>query len=122
MPQLIRDKQFELAGTLSSIGGDSLESKAKRVQQIQTLNAFDSFCNFKFKEAMDLFYQLDVDTSHVVGLVADLLPDHHREKLSYPDRLPDLQGRERENAMLALVEYLTKVFDRFVSSMQGKKL
>ncbi len=109
VPQLVQDKQFELASTLSNIGGGTLEKKNKSVQEIQTLSAFHRFCTFKFKEAMDIFYQLDVDTSHVVGLVADLLPEHHRDKLSYPDRLPDLQGKERENAMLALIEYLTKV-------------
>ena len=85
------------------------------MQQIQTLNAFDLFCNFKFKEAMDIFYQLDVDTSHVVGLVSDLLPGHHREKLNYPDRIPSLQGRELENAILALIEYLTKVHHVFIA-------
>ncbi len=113
VPQLIRDKQFELAGALSRIAGaESLDGRARRVQQIQTLSAFDLFCNFRFREAMEVFYQLDVDTSHVVGLVADLLPEQHRQKLSYPDKVPRLQGRELENALLALAEYLTKVRHR----------
>ncbi len=109
IPQLLLDKQFELAVILSGIGDDSLDSKAKRVQQIQTLCAFDLFCNLKFKESMDIFYQLDIDTSHVIGLFADLLPQDFRNQLSYPDNPPVLQGKELENATLSLVEYLTRV-------------
>ncbi len=35
---------------------------------------FPQFCNGKFKEAMDVFYKLDIDPSHVIGLYSDLLP------------------------------------------------
>ena len=40
------------------------------IQQID----FPQFCNGKFKEAMDVFYKLDIDPSHVIGLYSDLLP------------------------------------------------
>jgi len=112
VPQLLRDKQFELAVTLSGIGDDPLDDKAKRVQQIQTLYAFDLFCTHKFKESMDVFFQLDIDTSHVVGLFPDLLPQEFLNRLIYPDTVPSLQGRELENATLALVEHLTRVRHR----------
>ena len=32
-----------------------------------------------------------------------------QEKLSYPDSPPQLQGREQENGLLSLIEYLTQV-------------
>ena len=47
---------------------------ADRIREIQTLFAFDQFCNGKFKESMDVFYKLDIDPSHVIGLYSDLLP------------------------------------------------
>ena len=31
-----------------------------------------------------------------------------QEKLSYPDSPPQLQGREQENGLLSLIEYLTQ--------------
>ena len=32
-----------------------------------------------------------------------------QERLSYPDSPPQLQGREQENGLLSLIEYLTQV-------------
>ena len=52
IPQLLTDKQFKLAEVLSNIGEGDLENRTKRVQTIQTLYAFDLFCNFKFQESM----------------------------------------------------------------------
>ena len=113
IPHLLRDKQFELAVTLSNLGDDSsLEDKTKRVQQIRTLYAFDLFVNHKFKESLDVFYQLDIDPCHVIGLVPKLLPKEHRDSLAYPDKLPLIQGRSLEEALLAMVEYLTQVRHR----------
>ena len=77
--------------------------------KIQTLYAFDLFCNFKFKDSMDIFYKLDIDASHVIGLFTELLPTEFRNQLHYPDKLPSLQGRDMENGYHALVEYLTSV-------------
>ena len=109
MPQLLRDKQFELAITVANICDESLQDKTKRIQHIQTLYAFDLFCNYKFRDSMDVFYKLDIDPSHVIGLIGGLLPADYQEKLSYPDTPPTLQGREMENGLLALIEYLTQV-------------
>jgi len=109
VPQLLRDKQFELAVTVANICDKSLTDKSKRIQHIQTLMAFDLFCNFKFKESMDVFYKLDICPSHVIGLYSGLLPAEFQDKLVYPDSLPVLQGREMENGLLALIEYLTQM-------------
>jgi len=109
VPQLLRDKQFELAVTVANICDKSMTDKSKRIQHIQTLMAFDLFCNFKFKESMDVFYKLDICPSHVIGLYSGLLPAEFQDKLVYPDSLPVLQGREMENGLLALIEYLTQM-------------
>jgi hypothetical protein len=105
--QLKRDKQYELAIILARLINDSSEELTQRITQIETLHALDQFCNSKFKEAMDIFFKLDVDASHVIGLYSDLLPKDFQDALQYPpDCLPHLQGRSLENAILALIEYL----------------
>jgi hypothetical protein len=109
IPQLLNDKQFELAMTLTNVSENKVNDKAQRVQKIQTLFAFDLFCNFKFKESMEVFYKLDIDASHVIGLYTELLPPEFSNQLQYPDKLPLLQGRDMENGYSALVEYLTSV-------------
>lgn len=67
IPQLIEDKQFELALTLTQTRYSS-DDKFKRIQEIKIMCAFDSFVNCKFKEALKLFLELDVDATHVIGL------------------------------------------------------
>jgi hypothetical protein len=109
IPQLLKDKQFELAITLTNVCENTVGNKAQRMQKIQMLFAFDLFCNFKFKESMEVFYKLDVDASHVIGLYTELLPHEFRNQLQYPDKLPSFQGRDMENGYSALVEYLTSV-------------
>ena len=105
--QLKRDKQYELAITLAQKIYDSSEEQTKRITEIETLHAFDLFCNSKFKEAMEIFFKLNVDASHVIGLYSDLLPKDFQDALQYPpDCLPKLQGRSVENAILALIAYL----------------
>ena len=113
VPQLLRDKQFELAVTLSTIGEDSTEEKTLRIHKIKTLSAFDLFCNKRFKESLNIFFQLNIDPSHVIGLFDSMLPEGFRSEIKYPDRLPSLQGRELENAILALVEFLTQLRHKF---------
>ena len=68
VPQLLRDKQFELAVTVANICDQSLSDKSRRIQHIETLMAFDLFCNYKFSESMAVFLRLEIDPSHVIGL------------------------------------------------------
>lgn len=49
------------------------------------------------------------DPSYVIGLFPDLLPIDFRKQLEYPETIPSLQGRELEQAVLALIKYLTEV-------------
>ena len=75
--------------------------------------AFDLFCNYKFKESLEVFLSLNICPSHVVGLFPGLLPAERQDLLKYPDVPPVLQGREMENGLLALIEYLTQVRGQF---------
>ena len=108
VPQLLRDKQFELACTVATTCEPNTADKSRRIQNIQTLMAFDLFCSHKFSESMEVFFKLEICPSHVVGLFQNLLPAEFQDKLQYPDKPPALQGRQLENALLALIEFLTQ--------------
>ena len=58
---------------------------------------------------MDVFYKLDVNTCHVVGLFSDLLPSEIRKQLKYPDKVPKFEENELQDALSKLIEYLTRV-------------
>ena len=53
-----------------------------------------------------------LDPSHVIGLFPNLLPEEFRSSLDYPDTLPNLQGTELENGLLALTDYLVEVMSK----------
>ena len=114
--QLIKDKQFELVIALltSPSNKASLDIDKERILKIEELHAFDLFCNFKFKESLDKFYELGVDTSQVIGLYGDLLPKEFQNSLNsnYPSQLPVLEGEHLITAIRDLIEYLTKVRHR----------
>ena len=74
---------------MANICDKSLDDKSRRIQHIETLMAFDLFCNYKFRclnpnttqadikhfsESMTVFLRLDIDPSHVIGLYGSLLP------------------------------------------------
>jgi len=49
------------------------------------------------------------DASHVIGLFPDLLPPEQRNKLEYPAPIPELQGKDLEDGLSALVKFLIEV-------------
>lgn len=107
--QLLDQKQFELALQLVNLMTDTSGDREKQKKQIQNLYAFHLFCEFKFQDSMDIFFELGTDASHIIGLFPDLLPQDYRNQLEYPNPLPSLDGIKLENGLLALIEYLTQV-------------
>jgi len=124
VPQLLRDKQFELAVMVANtVVDDTLNDKNKRIVKIKTLFAFDLFCQGnKFKDSLDIFYELEIDPSHVIGLFDGLLPVEYQTKLEYPDTIPTLQGRQMENGLLALIEFLTQFRHKLNSNKTQNEL
>lgn len=113
--QFLAQKQFELALRMAEMTNESEVEKNQLIKRIENLNAFYLFCKQNFKEAMDLFLKLETDPSHVIGLFPNLLPEEFRNSLDYPDTLPNLQGTELENGLLALTDYLVEVRHRLKS-------
>ncbi|KAK2723616.1 hypothetical protein QYM36_002081, partial [Artemia franciscana] len=109
LPALMSEKLFGLATKLATMSDEPPEVLKNQIQRIQSIQAFDFFCQRNFKDAMTLFLQLETDPSHVIGLYPDLLPESYRSKIQYPEELPFLQGKDLENALAALIEYLTEI-------------
>ena len=110
--ELKETKQFELAILLTNVCESNLDDKVQRLQEIQILYAFDLFCKSKFKEALDLFFKLDVDVINVIGLYTELtpFPSEFRSKLEFPGKLPKFEESDlKPGGYAALVEYLTNV-------------
>ncbi|GAB1601255.1 vam6/Vps39-like protein [Argonauta hians] len=105
---LVKIKEFELALRLVSenMESESEAEKQKRLQKIQNRQAFHLFCQHQFDASMKLFMELDTDPSHVIGLYPNLLPSCYHKDLTYPDTVPELDGGDLENALLALIDYL----------------
>ncbi|GFN97687.1 vam6/vps39-like protein [Plakobranchus ocellatus] len=106
--QLLQSKEFELALKLAELADEAVSEKEKRIRNIKNLYAFDLFCQRRFGESLSLFAKLGTDPSHVIGLYPNLLPQGYRNNLSYPEKVPDLQGSEYERGIMALIEYLTQ--------------
>jgi hypothetical protein len=106
--QLLQAKQFELALKLAELAEEPESEKDKRIRNIKNLYAFDLFCQKRFEESLTLFAKLGTDPSHVIGLYPGLLPEDFRNKLEYPEKVPEIKGTEHEKGILALIEYLTQ--------------
>lgn len=106
---LIASKNFQLALCLSEISDTEEGERERQQQHIRNLHAFDMFTKKQFKQAMEVFLKLKTDPSHVIGLFPELLPHQYWSQLKYPDTLPTLTGRDLENGLIALADFLTQV-------------
>ncbi|XP_053659003.1 vam6/Vps39-like protein [Anopheles marshallii] len=118
---LLQEENFQLALKLTQISDESPEFKATKINEIRTRHAYNLFVNKHFSESMQQFGKLDTDPIDVIRLFPDLLPDSGKNKLSqYSDKsAPVLDEKELENAILALIEYLTD--KRFPLRVLGSK-
>lgn len=118
IPQVLKDKCFELALKLADLSDQTDEERRASKRHIQNLHAFDLFCKKKFEESLTIFMDLETDPSHVIGLFPDLLPEDYRNSLSYPDQVPDLRDADLEAGLYALVDYLVQVRCKLLSDGQ----
>jgi tetratricopeptide (TPR) repeat protein len=113
--QLIDSGHFELALKLAElfkdqegIVGQRANSSDQQIEQIKYLQAFNFFCKKNFSEAIDLYSELKVDPSIIIGLYPELLPEEFRSRLDYPSPVPILSGNELDEAITILVQYLVE--------------
>lgn len=82
----------------------SEEEKKKSIQSIQRLYAYDLFDNCLYSQSMKEFIKLNTDPAEVIQLFPEL-----DGKDSEGSKNKKLKGRDLENALNALIEYLVEV-------------
>lgn len=97
--QLLQEKKFQLALKLTNISKETSQDKADKINQIQTLYAYDLFHKKEFRDSMREFLKLETDPYEVIGLFPELLKDNVD---------PLLDDKDLENGYLALIDYLTE--------------
>jgi len=108
--QLVREKEYENAISLcESLSNFDQTVKADKLKEIKELFAYHLFCQGQYERAMGFFLDLKTDPLQVLGLYPNLLPKQLRVKFSPPFEIPPLVGAGLENALLALINYLTHV-------------
>ncbi|XP_053398739.1 vam6/Vps39-like protein [Mercenaria mercenaria] len=120
---LVKNKHFQIAKQIKMQETDiTMEEKLEQINKIQAKYAVHLFCKCKFKEAFDIFTQLETDPSHVIGMYPELLPSKLSNSLVYPEKIPNLHGRDLEKALSELVQYLQKKRDEIVKETDLKPL
>ncbi|XP_028156515.1 vam6/Vps39-like protein [Ostrinia furnacalis] len=102
--QLLKDKQFQIAIDLTKLSECSEEEKKKSIQSIQRLYAYDLFDNCLYSQSMKEFIKLQTDPAEVIHLFPEL-----DGKESECSKNKKLKGKDLENALYALIEYLVDV-------------
>lgn len=97
--QLLKDKQFQIAIDLTNLSNSTPEEKKQKVHSIQMLYAFDLFDKNNYAESMKEFMKLNTEPAEVIKLFPEL-NDTKEGKL---------QGKQLENAINALIQYLREV-------------
>ena len=100
--QLIEEKEYEMALTLTELINEVRDTKKNKVRQIKKLLGFSQFCQRRFEEAIKLFIDIDEDPSFVIGLFPDMLPKDFQKQILYPSSLPTLSEGDLEKGGLGI--------------------
>jgi len=89
--------------TLKALTNDVDEILHRR---IKNLNALDLFSKKRYSKSFQLFQEMNTDPSHLIAFLPGLLPDAYRAKLSLDEYFPQLDAKEKEDAIACLIDYL----------------
>ncbi|XP_053608252.1 vam6/Vps39-like protein [Plodia interpunctella] len=106
--QLLKDKQFQIAIDLTNLSECSKEEKEASIQSILSLYAHELFDIKEYSKSMNEFLKLNTNPAEVIALFPDL--DGKSESKH------KLKGKDLENALKALIEYLLVLRRRFGGS------
>ncbi|KAG6441076.1 hypothetical protein O3G_MSEX001642 [Manduca sexta] len=105
--QLLKDKQFQIAIDLTSLADCTPEEKKQKIHSIQVLYALELFDNKSYSQAMKEFIKLNTDPADVIKLFPEL-----DNKADSDTKKNKLKGKDLENALNALIEYLVELRSR----------
>lgn len=98
--QLLKDKQFQIAIDLTNLSECSPEEKKQKIHSIQMLYALELFDIKQYSQSMKEFIKLNTDPADVIKLFPEL------DNKPGADNTKKLKGKDLENALNALIEYL----------------
>jgi hypothetical protein len=82
---------------------------------LKNMHALDLFIvKKKFKQSLDLFQTMNTDPTHLIAFLPGLLPASFRERLNFDHLYPDLNAKEQEEAIDALIDYLNYKRKEFI--------
>lgn len=102
--QLLKNKQFEIAINLTDLSVCPPEEKKQKIHSIQMLFALELFDNKEYSKAMNEFQKLNTDPADVIKLFPEL-----DIKQDGDTKNNKLKGKDLENALNALIEYLVRL-------------
>ncbi|KAJ0176101.1 hypothetical protein K1T71_008275 [Dendrolimus kikuchii] len=102
--QLVKNKQFEIAINLTDLSLCPPEEKKQKIHSIQMMFALELFDNKNYANAMKEFRKLNTDPADVIKLFPEL-------GVKSDGNLKDneLKGKDLENALNALIDYLVEL-------------
>ncbi|XP_045499853.1 vam6/Vps39-like protein [Colias croceus] len=102
--QLLKDKHFQIAIDLTNLSECSPEEKKQTIHSIQMLFALELFDNKEYSQSMKEFIKLNTDPADVIKLFPEL-----DNKSGSETKEKKLKGKDLENALNALIEYLVEL-------------
>ncbi|XP_011210738.2 vam6/Vps39-like protein [Bactrocera dorsalis] len=121
---LLQQKKFQLAIGLTNISEEPDDIKAATIREIHMRYARELFCNKQFSDAMKEFEKAAADPYDVIRLFPNLLQDqaHKPTEVAVPaPPTPQLEEKEMENALLALIEFLALARQKEVVKLRDTK-
>jgi hypothetical protein len=118
-----RHKMYNLALSVADLISESRENSTKRKTDIKEKFAFHLFGQGKFKESIKKYRAVEADPLQVIALYPTLLPAEKRKEVmsKWPTELPPLAGKNMEQALHELVDYLNEI-RRLVELGKGQNL
>jgi hypothetical protein len=118
--QLVKEHEYEDALNLVESLTDFPEAvKASKLKEIKELYASTLFNDGQHARAMEFFFELETDPVYVIGLYPNLLPKNIANTYEYPGNTSVLVGSVLEQALAALINYLTQIRPSIMSGTYG---
>ncbi|XP_073823691.1 vacuolar protein sorting 39 isoform X1 [Musca autumnalis] len=124
--QLLQQKKFQLAIELTNISDEPELAKAETIRQIHMRYAKELFALKQFSAAMNEFEKAQANPYDVIRLFPNLLQDKASADsfdatVPQVSNMPQLEDKDLENALLALIEFLALARQKEVVKLRDTK-
>ena len=91
-------------------------------RRVKNLHALELFRRKSFKKSFQEFLTLRTDPTHLIAFLPGLLPEEFRANLKFDSLYIDLNPREQEEAIDALIDYLNSKRKEFIKLTDNQPL